>query len=108
MVSIYINKPFRGIRIVLTFYSSYFIASLIISLICASMVFTAGLNSLSGVLLIKAVSLIIIYFYITAYKRKEYYYYQNLGLSKNRIWTLSIFADTLLFIMLMIIIAFIR
>jgi len=108
MVSIDLHKFFRGIRIVFTFYSSYFIAGLIISLACASIVLSTGLTAMSGVLLIKTVSLVIIYFFISAYKHQEFYYYQNLGFSKKRIWVFSIIADLILFIMLMIIISFIR
>ena len=108
MVYTDLNKFLRGIRIVITFYSSYFIASFIVSLACASMVFTAGLSAMSGVMLIKTVSLVIIYFFISAYKRPEFYYYQNLGFSKKRIWALSILADLLLFILLLILISFVR
>lgn len=108
MISIDLNKPLRGIRIILTFYRSYFIASLVISLACASVIFANGLKVLSGVLLLKVVSLMIIYFFISAYKRPEFYYYQNLGFSKKRIWILSIITDMLLFILLLIIISLVR
>ena len=108
MAPIDLHKFLRHIRIVLTFYSSYYITSLIISLACASIVLSAGLTAMSGVLLIKTLSLVIIYFFISAYKRQEFYYYQNLGFSKKRIWVFSIMADVMLFFMLMIIISFIR
>lgn len=52
----------------------------------------------------KVITMAIIVYYINTYKRKEFYYYQNLGLSKKLLWTYTLGLDFLLFLIMSIII----
>jgi hypothetical protein len=44
----------------------------------------------------------IIFFYIRTYKNKEFYYYQNLGLSKTFLWSLTISLDLALYVLFLL------
>ncbi len=46
----------------------------------------------------RAVVMAIIFYFINDYKQKEFYYYQNLGVSKSFLWTAAFSLDTLLFL----------
>jgi len=48
----------------------------------------------------KAVTLGLTYYFINEYKSKEYYYYQNLGVSKSLLWAATLIFDFALFIFL--------
>ena len=47
-------------------------------------------------------SLGLTYYFINSYKNKEYYYYQNLGVSKSFLWAVTLTFDFALFIFLII------
>jgi len=49
-------------------------------------------------------SLGLTYYFINSYKNKEYYYYQNLGLSKALLWIAILTFDFALFIFLIVLI----
>lgn len=46
----------------------------------------------------RAVVMAIIFYFINDYKRKEFYYYQNLGVSRRFLWITTYFLDTVLFL----------
>lgn len=48
----------------------------------------------------KLISMGFIITYIDNYRKKEYFYYQNLGLSKTALWTVSLVFDLVLFVVL--------
>jgi len=50
----------------------------------------------------KIASLGLIFYFINNYKNKEYYYYQNLGVSKVLLWATTLAFDFALFIFLII------
>lgn len=50
----------------------------------------------------------LIYYFININKKKEYYYYQNLGISKTLLWAASLTFDFILFIFLLILTYFLR
>jgi hypothetical protein len=52
---------------------------------------------------LKAATLGITFIYKNGYKANEYYYYQNLGVSKTLLWSVSIIFDFSLFILLIFI-----
>ena len=51
---------------------------------------------------LKIITLGLIVFFINNYKRNEFYYYKNLGLSKLRLWVSILLFDFILFIILLI------
>ncbi|OQX75746.1 MAG: hypothetical protein B6D64_11140 [Bacteroidetes bacterium 4484_276] len=98
----------RQLRIVLTFYKSFIIASGIITLTCLSALHINGLKVLSAILLFKLFTLGIIILYINLYKKKEFYYYQNLGLSKPTLWIYTLATDLILFVSLITLMQWIK
>lgn len=98
------NRFLRFIRIVATFYRSFFFASIVISSICISIFTQQGAAALPGLFWFKVATLGIIYFFVTAYLSKQFFYYRNLGISKFILWTTSFGIDLLLFIILMILV----
>lgn len=98
----------RTFRLILTFYKSFFFISLIISLICMYITYLQGFKALSSMLLVKSLSLGLIFLFISRYKRRDFFYYQNLGISKSKVWTSSLGLDILLFIVLIVLTLIIR
>jgi hypothetical protein len=47
----------------------------------------------------KLVTLFIIYHFIRTYKNNEFYYYQNLGLSKKVLWATTLTFDMILYLL---------
>ena len=59
-----------------------------------------GFSAFFGLFWLKIVTLGLTYYFINNYKSKEYYYYQNLGLSKVFLWAVTLSFDFSLFIFL--------
>jgi len=91
-----------ALRSVFTFYKSFVLASSIITLSCLNIIFIGGLKVFVAAFWFKVLTLGIIYFFINKYKRKELYYFRNLGMSKKFLWASTLSIDTLLFILLII------
>jgi len=95
----------KTLRLTLTFYKSFLFVSLLITLSCMSVIATNGMQAFVAVFWFKIITLGLIVFFINNYKRNEFYYYKNLGLSKFRLWLSILLFDFILFIMLLIIAA---
>ena len=92
----------RIIRIILTFYSSYSFSSICISVIAAVVFWKVGMSFFVIVFWFKLLSMGFIITYIDQYRKAEYLYYRNLGLSKSALWTFSLTFDFILFVSLLI------
>lgn len=88
----------RFIRLILTFYSTYSVSSILISLISAGIFWKGGMSSFVVIFWFKLLSMGFIITYIDQYRKREYLYYRNLGLSKTALWTVSLAFDFILFI----------
>lgn len=86
------------LRSFLTFYSSFIALSLIIDAICIFIIIKGGFVVLPVTFWFRAVVMAIIFYFVDDYKHKEFYYYQNLGVSKRFLWIATYFLDTLLFL----------
>lgn len=93
----------RHLRLILTFYKSFFVLSFIVTLACLYIVHVHGLKALASLLGLKLLTFGLIYLYITSYKRRDFFYYQNLGMPKKKLWFSSLTLDIILFLVLMII-----
>lgn len=91
------------LRLIITFYKSYALASGIITLSCMSIIFAGGLKTFTALFWFKILTLGVIFYFINIYKRKELYYYQNLGVSKLFLWISTLAIDLMLFVLLIII-----
>ncbi|HBZ26324.1 MAG TPA: hypothetical protein DEO54_08860 [Rikenellaceae bacterium] len=70
--------------------------------------YTQGINIFTALFWFKIITLGIIVYFINNYKRNEFYYYKNLGLSKKVLWISSLTFDFILFLTLIIITLLVR
>tara|TARA_R110002050_G_scaffold290260_1_gene443763 strand:+ start:94355 stop:94660 length:306 start_codon:yes stop_codon:yes gene_type:complete len=100
-----IMKP---IRLVITFYKSYAVTSLLITISCLTILYTWGGNTFTALFWFKVFTLGLIYFYINASNKNVFYYYKNLGLTKKRLWISTLSFDLLLFLALSILTGYLK
>lgn len=92
----------KFVRLVWTFYKSYIFSSVIITLCCLFLFREYGLDSFKAVFWFKIATLGVTYYFINSYKKNEFYYYQNLGVSKLMLWVTSLSFDFIFFVFLII------
>ncbi len=90
----------KTIRLIFTFYRSFLFASLIITFCCVILFWEYGFGIFTAIFWLKGITLAITFYFIHTRKAKEYYYYQNLGISKVLLWTSTLIFDFALFIFL--------
>ncbi len=95
-------KLLRTIRLLLTFYRSFFIPNFLITLICLGLFREYGLSIFFVLFWLKLSCMALVFAYIRAYKNSEFYYYKNLGLSKAFLWTTTLVFDFCLFLFLLL------
>lgn len=87
-----------------TFYRSFLFASLLMTAICITVFWKNGIESFMAIFWFKIAATCLLYYFVNTYKAKEFYYYQNLGISKQKLWTVSLGFDFLIFIISLIVI----
>lgn len=92
----------RTSRLVLTFYRNFFWAAIIITACCARIFWKYGIDTFAALFWFKLFTLALIFFFVRNIKRKEFYYYQNLGVSRTLLWVGSMGLDFLLFLLALI------
>jgi len=90
-------------RLILTFYKSFAFLSWFITLACLSISYVNGIHTFTALFWFKIITLGLIVYFISSFKREEFYYYKNLGYSKLLLWTSTLLIDFILFLALMII-----
>lgn len=98
----------KTLRSILTFYKSFALASILITLVSVGIVYSSGSKGvfmIQGFFWFKIFSLGAIFYITNNYKKDEYYYYKNLGLSKRMLWVPTLLFDLILFLFLIITIA---
>jgi hypothetical protein len=95
-------RLFRTIRLIWTFYSGFVLASLVITACCLYYFWLYGFTVFFGVFWLKVLSLAVTGYFINVYKAKEFYYYQNAGISKLILWASALGFDLVLFIFLIV------
>ena len=68
-------------------------------------IYSNGIKTFQVLFWFKIFTLGLIFYYINSYKKKELYYYKNLGISKLKLWLPILIFDFLIFLISMIIIA---
>lgn len=91
---------FKSFRLLFTFYSSFFPATFVTSIACASLFAYLGMPALTILIWFKIATLGIVFYYISKYKYKEFLYYQNLGISKTFLWYGTMMMEFLIFLFL--------
>ena len=90
----------KTVRLILSFYKSFAFVSILITLVSVIIVY---LNGSDGVLMIqwffwfKLFTIGAIFYYTNSYKKNEYYYYKNLGVSKLMLWVPTLVFDITFF-----------
>lgn len=95
-------KMLRFTRAVLTFYLNFLAAAWAVTAICLYIFHTLfddnGWSTFVYLFWFKAVSLALSCYFVDIYRKKEYYYYFNLGLSKRLLWSVCLTLDAVLFL----------
>jgi len=89
----------KKIRSIISFYSSFALASVIVNILSLSILIKWGIDTLTAIIWFKNITLAIILFHINSYKTNDFYYYKNLGISKTSLWIWTIILDYGLFIL---------
>ena len=76
----------RTLRLILTFYRSFFFTTFVLNVMGMSIIYAHGINTFTALVWFKIITLGMILYVIDLYKKKEYYYYKNLGVSKLVLW----------------------
>jgi hypothetical protein len=92
----------RTPRLILTFYRNFFGASMLITVCCAGLVWKWGMDMFTTLFWFKLVSLGLIFYFVRNIRRDEFYYYQNLGVSRTLLWAASLGLDFCLFLLALI------
>jgi len=95
----------KTLRLMFTFYLSYFTTAFVLTLVSAYMLFKLGSGAFTLIFWFKIATYGVIIYYINNYKNKEFYYYQNLGIPKLTLWVGTLTFDFLLFVTLLIYVA---
>lgn len=90
----------KTFRLILTFYKSFALASILLTLCCLSIIFKWGATTFTVLFWFKIFTLGIILYHINTYKKDEFLYYKNLGISKKLIMCSCIIIDIFLFLIL--------
>jgi len=69
---------------------------------CINLFWKYGFSIFFSLFWLKAATLGLTYVYINSYKNKEYYYYQNLGVSRLLLWGTTLTFDFSMFIFIII------
>jgi hypothetical protein len=95
-------KLLKKLQLIWTFYKGFVLVSTLITACCLYLFWQNGFGIFVVLFWFKIITLGLIYYFINAYKKKEFYYYQNLGISKLLLWTTTLVFDFVLFIILII------
>lgn len=95
-------KFIRNIRLLFTFYRYFIWASVFIDAACAYILWQNGIGAYKGLFWLKLFSMGISFYLVNEYKKHEYFYFYNFGLSKKMLWITTLAVDLLLFFGLMI------
>ena len=91
----------KTIRLLLTFYKNFFFFSFLMTLICMGLFQEYGMSIFSTLFWLKLSTLGMTVIFIRSYKSKEFYYYQNLGLSRTFLWVSTLGFDFILYLLLL-------
>ncbi len=90
----------KSIRIIWTFYTAFAVPSMAITLSCLSLNIESGLRLYSIIFWFKVATLSLMFLAVNSYKKHEYFYYYNLGVSKVKLWASTLSFDFFIFLFL--------
>lgn len=92
----------KRLRLLSTFYQSFFAATFLMSLVCAYLFYYYGVHFLKILILFKVFTTLIVAGYINNYKHLNFLYFLNLGLSKSFLWISTMLVEFILFTILLL------
>lgn len=98
----------KAFRLILTFYKSFALASYLITFACLFIMHRYGSKGIYIIQILfwfKIFTLAMLVYSTNSYKKNEFYYYKNLGLSKLKLWPPILVFDFLFFLIALITIA---
>jgi len=98
----------KTLRLILTFYKSFAFTSLMITFICIGLVYGYGEKAIPIIQVLiwfKIITLAIIIYSISKFKRNQFYYYKNLGISRLLLWVSTLIFDFTFFLIAIITLA---
>ena len=98
----------RTINLLYRFYLNFCLVSVIITLASMALLYQLGPGAAVIILWFKIITIVIFAWYINSYKRKEFYYYRNLGLSKSKLFACTLGFDLVVFGLLMVLTHLVR
>ena len=90
----------KTLRSIFSFYKSFAFVSTLITLVSVFIVYingSAGVSMIQPFFWFKLFTLGAIFYFTNSYKKNEYYYYRNLGISKLILWVPTLAFDITLF-----------
>lgn len=100
------RKQFRAI---VHFYKNFYLITLLSSVGNAYLVYRFGVAEfLSIILLTKTISNVLIWYFYQIFWAEEFYFYSNLRLGQNRLWTGAFGIDFLLMVLLFTLITYLK
>jgi hypothetical protein len=92
----------KKIKLIWTFYKNFLFLSMLVTLICVGLSWEYGYGIFNTLFWLKTGTLVLTYFFINSYKSREYYYFQNLGISRTLLWASAMLFDFTLYLLLII------
>lgn len=83
--------------ILFKFYQFFIVFSLFISVCCLVTWLKFGWVAFQAIFWLKMISYFLIYFFISAYKKHQFFYFHNLGFSVRVLWVSTFAIDLLVF-----------
>jgi hypothetical protein len=93
----------RTFRAILSFYSSFAFLGFLLTAACLTIVYTNGIATFTLLFWFKIGTMWLTYYFTDSYKSKEYYYYDNLGISKRTLWVPALAFDFTVFMVSMVV-----
>ena len=93
----------RRLRAMLSFYSSFAFAGFLLTAACLGTLYSTGIVMFTLLFWLKVGTMWITYYFTDNLKQKEYYYYDNLGISKRTLWIPALVLDFVVFMTSMVV-----
>jgi len=94
-------KILGTIRIIFTFYKTFFLLNMATTMVCLLLFWQYGWSIFFQLLMLKSIVLGLSCYFIRIYKKKEFIYYNNLGLSETLLWSSTLVFDLIIYLLLL-------
>jgi hypothetical protein len=92
-------------KLLWTFYRYSVVPNVLMTLVCAALFWEYGPSIFAAQLFLKVVTVAVVSFFVRSHYGREFYYYQNLGLSRVFLWTTTLSFDLLIYFALLFAVA---